>query len=119
MTSPEDPLPEAFAKAREADAPFWDQQEKRVQGATGQPCCTLSGISMQLINLPGHFAVVIHGEDECAACFYHFGPSAHQFFCTGLTEQHFVTGETAEPLIECLRAVAEDVDPEAIFVLGA
>ena len=108
-----------YRKARAADETFWQKQERQLQGATGQPCCTLSGISTGLINLPGNFAVIVHGESECAACFYHFGPSAHQFFCTALEEKHFVTGETSQPLVECLRMVAEEVDPEAIFILGA
>lgn len=114
-----DDLPEEFRRIRAADEAFWAQQERQMQGAAGQPCCTLSGFSTALMNLPGNFAVVVHGEDECSACFYHFGPSAHQFFCTGLTERHFVTGETAAPLDECLRLVATELDPEAIFVLGA
>ncbi len=112
-------LPEYFKQARTKDEPFWKKQEKRVQGALGQPCCTLSGISTGLITMEGDFAVIVHGEDECAACFRHIGPSAHNFFCTGLTEKEFVTGETAEPLDRCLRLVAEEVHPEAIFVLGA
>jgi hypothetical protein len=112
-------LPAAFEAARSADEPFWQRQEKRIQGAVGQPCCTLSGISSGLITMEGDFAVVIHGEDECAACFLHYGPAAHRFFCTGLTEKHFVTGETAEPLRRCLTLVAEHLRPSAIFVLGA
>lgn len=114
-----DGLPPQFHEARAQDHEFWMRQEKRIQGATGQPCCTLSGISTGLINLPGNFAVVIHGENECASCFYHFGPSAHQFFCTGLTEEHFVTGNTAGPLKDCLKMVASQLNPEAIFILGA
>lgn len=112
-------LPEAFREARRNDEPFWQNQEKRIQGALGQPCCTLSGISTGLINMEGDFAVVVHGEDECAACFRHVGVSAAQFYCDGLTEKEFVTGETSEPLEACLRAVAEETSPEAIFVLGA
>ncbi|MCA9569581.1 MAG: hypothetical protein KC656_17160, partial [Myxococcales bacterium] len=112
-------LPPAYLEARAADEPFWRAQEARVQGATGQPCCTLSGISTGLIRMPGDFAVVIHGEDECASCFLHYGPSSHRFFCTGLGEEHFVTGETGERLDRCLRLVAEQVQPEALFVLGA
>jgi nitrogenase molybdenum-iron protein alpha/beta subunit len=116
---PDDELPERYTSARVADEPFWLAQEKRVQGSAGQPCCSLSGISTGLMALRGRFAVIVHGEDECSACFYHTGPSAPQFFCTGLTEQNFVLGETREPLVRCLRAVASEMKPEAIFVLGA
>lgn len=112
-------LPENFREARAKDEGFWKQQEKRIQGALGQPCCTLSGISTGLIKMPGDFAVIVHGEDECAACFRHIGPGAANFFATGLTEKEFVTGETREPLERCLRVVAAEVQPQAIFVLGA
>lgn len=114
-----DDLPQAYREARAADEPFWQTQEKRIQGATGQPCCSLSGISSGLIAMDGNFAVIIHGEDECAACFLHYGPSSWRFFCTGLTERHFVTGETAAPLRACLERVCEEVQPDAVFVLGA
>lgn len=112
-------LPAAYIEARTKDEAFWEAQEQRIQGRAGQPCCTLSGISTGLMALHGRFAVIVHGEDECAACFFHTGPSAPQFFCTGLTEQHFVLGETRGPLEKCLRVVARDIAPEAIFVLGA
>lgn len=112
-------LPAWFKEARAADEPFWQTQEKRVQGSLGQPCCTLSGFSTSLMKMYGNFAVVLHGEDECAACFRHVGPSNHRFYCTRLEEEHFVTGETAEPLEECLTLVARDAKPDAIFVLGA
>ena len=58
------PPPESFLRHKEADQPFWKEQERSIQGALGQPCCTLSGISSGLIRLPGNFAVVVHGEDE-------------------------------------------------------
>ncbi len=118
MSKPNDDRLIVFQQAREADESFWQTQERRIQGATSQPCCTLSGISAGLVEMAGNFAVIIHGESECVACFYQFGPSAHRFFSTDLNEQHFVSGQTAEPLQQCLRAVAEDLEPEAIFVLG-
>ncbi len=118
MSDPLGDKREAFERAREGDESFWQTQERRIQGATSQPCCTLSGISAGLAEMTGNFAVIIHGESECAACFYHFGPSAHRFFSTDLGELHFTCGQTAEPLQQCLRAVAEDLEPEAIFVLG-
>lgn len=119
MSGPTDTLPEFFTKARAADEVFWKKQEQRIQGSLGQPCCTLSGISTQLISMPGDFAVVIHGEDECAACFRHIGANAWRFYCVGLTENEFVTGDTADKLRECLDLVATEDRPEAIFVLGA
>jgi nitrogenase molybdenum-iron protein alpha/beta subunit len=119
VTERDEDLPAAFVAASAGDEAFWKTQEKKVQGAMGQPCCTLSGISTWLMAMEGQFAVIVHGEDECAACFRHVGPSNFRFFCTGLTEHHFVTGETAGPLRRCLELVAEEVDPDAILVLGA
>jgi nitrogenase molybdenum-iron protein alpha/beta subunit len=112
-------LPESYKKLRERDETFWVDQERNIQGALGQPCCTLSGISAGFIKMRGNFAVVIHGEDECGACFRHLGPNKINFYVVGLTEKEFVSGRTAEPLKKCLRLVAEETMPEAIFVLGA
>lgn len=111
-------LPEALRNAMASDEAFWCRQEKTIQGASGQPACTLSGISTGLIRLQGNLAVIVHGEDECASCFLHYGPSAHRFFATGLEEQHFVSGRTQDRLRRCLRLVAEELRPDAIFVLG-
>ena len=101
------------------DESFWQDHEARLRNNLGQPCCTLSGISTGLIQMPGDFAVVIHGEHECAACFHHEGASMHRFFCVGLNEDDFTGGETREKLTECLRLVATEVKPSVIFVLGA
>ena len=113
-----DDLPESYKALRERDEAFWVEQERNIQGALGQPCCTLSGISSSLLAMRGHFALVIHGEDECAGCFRHMGPSTMQLFCTGLTEQEFVSGRTSEPLKRCLRLVCTEIEPEAVFILG-
>jgi nitrogenase molybdenum-iron protein alpha/beta subunit len=114
-----DDMPESWRALRAEDEAFWKDQERNIQGALGQPCCTLSGISSGLMEMRGNLAVVVHGEDECAACFRHIGPNKINFYCTGLTEREFVTGRTQEPLTRCLRAVASEAKPEAIFVLGA
>ena len=34
-----------------------------------------------------------HGEDECGACFRHIGPAVENYYCTGLTENEFVSDE--------------------------
>jgi nitrogenase molybdenum-iron protein alpha/beta subunit len=107
-----------FCRARDSDEAFWQKQEARVQGATGQPCCTLSGVTTGLKAIRGNFAVVIHGEDECVSSFRNVGPTAARFFCTRLTDQDFTMGETAPALEQCLTLIAEEVRPEAIFILG-
>lgn len=108
-----------FKDKRSLDEGFWQDLEARLRSNLGQPCCTLSGISSGLITMPGDFAVVIHGEHECAACFHHIGPSAHKFYCVGLDEADFTCGQTRGKLRECLELVAREQKPQVIFVLGA
>jgi len=108
-----------FKEKRSLDEGFWQDVEARTKGNLGQPCCTLSGISFGLITMPGDFAVVIHGEHECAACFHHVGPSVDQFYCVGLNEDDFTSGETRDKLRDCLEVVAKETKPDVIFVLGA
>ena len=107
-----------FKEKRSLDEGFWQDVEARVKSNLGQPCCTLSGISSGLITMPGDFAVVIHGEHECASCFHHVGPSVDRF-SAGLNEADFTSGETRDKLEECLELVVEEVNPKVIFVLGA
>lgn len=109
---------ELFCQARETDEAFWLKQEARVQGATAQPCCTLSGVTTGLTAIRGNFAVVVHGEDECVSSFRNVGPAAARFFCTGLTDRNFTLGETAKELDHCLTLIADEVQPEAVFILG-
>ena len=100
---------ELFCRARDGDEAFWQKQEARVQGATGQPCCTLSGVTTGLAAIRGNFAVVVHGEDECVSSFRNVGPAAARFFCTSLTDREFTLGETAPALDHCLSLIAEQV----------
>jgi nitrogenase molybdenum-iron protein alpha/beta subunit len=104
---------------RSLDEGFWQDLEARLKSNIGQPCCTLSGISFGLITMAGDFAVVIHGEHECAACFHHVGPSVDQFYCVGLDEADFTSGQTRGKLRECLELVVKETNPGVVFVLGA
>ncbi len=106
--------------SRERDEAFWQQQEQRLRGCLGQPCCTLSGISSVLMSMAGRFAVVIHGERDCANSFHlHQGPAAANFFCTCLDERQVTTGDTAGALADCLeQLLSARRRPEVIFVLG-
>lgn len=101
------------------DEGFWQQQEGYVRGQMGQPCCTLSGICSVLSAMRGNFAVVIHGERDCASSFM---PSPDvaltRFFSTNLNEKNAIAGATEQVLEECLRAIADEVKPDVIFVLG-
>ena len=113
------PTHSAGPMQRVNDEPFWRAQEKRRDRELGQPCCTQSGISWSLLDMPGRFAVVIHGEYDCVNCFRHNeGRSSWQYFSTRLTEGQLTSGDTAEPLQRCLELIAEHEQPDAIIVLG-
>lgn len=72
-----------------------------------------------MLDMPGDFAVVIHGEFDCVNCFtHHSGRSAHRYYSTRLTDGQLTTGETAEPLRRCLELIAQEEKPEAVIVLG-
>ena len=87
-----------------SDEAFWRRQERRRERGLGQPCCTQSGMSWTLIDMPGNFAVVIHGEFDCVNCFtHHSGRSATQYYSTRLTDRQLTLGETADPLRRCLQ----------------
>jgi len=101
------------------DDPFWKQQEARLAGQLGQPCCTLSGMCTLLGGMAGDFAVIIHGERDCGNSFVHHRmKSAERFFCTCLSEEEITFGRVDEPLERCLRLVLDEVAPEAVIVLG-
>ena len=73
-----DPLP-VDPQLAARDEAFWRRQEKRRERGMGQPCCTQSGVSWSMIDVPGDFAVVVHGEYDCTNCFHHhIGRSARR-----------------------------------------
>lgn len=101
------------------DEAFWREQEARREKKLGQPCCTQSGMSWSMIDMPGDFAVVIHGEFDCVNCFHHHvGRSAASYYSTRLTEEQITNGQTHEPLRTLLRLIAEETSAEAVIVLG-
>ncbi|MFA5139873.1 MAG: nitrogenase component 1 [Elusimicrobiota bacterium] len=102
-----------------SDERFWKEQENRLTRQIGQPCCSLNALAGMLVTMPGNFAVVLHGEADCASCFVHApGPSADKFYATRITQSRFTLGKTAEPLAKCLRLIIRHRSPEAVFVLG-
>jgi nitrogenase molybdenum-iron protein alpha/beta subunit len=104
--------------SREKDEGFWQEQEARLRGQLGQPCCTLSGMGSVLASMRGRFAVVIHGERDCANCFQHRGPGVVNFFCSSLTEEEFTSGKTQDSLRRCLELVVKEHSPQVVLVLG-
>ena len=112
-------MPDVPPTIRARDEAFWQRHEARRDKQLGQPCCTQSGMSWAMIDMPGDFAVVIHGEFDCVNCFHHhLGRSAANFYTTRLSEQQIITGQTQEPLRRCLRLIAAERRPEAVIVLG-
>jgi hypothetical protein len=102
-----------------ADEAFWQRQEARKRGLLGQPCCTQSNMSWAMMDVPGEFAVVVHGEFDCLNCFHHhLGPSPHRFFSTRLSDHQITTGDTQRPLGHLLRLIVKERAPKAIVVLG-
>jgi nitrogenase molybdenum-iron protein alpha/beta subunit len=101
------------------DEAFWREQERRKKDQLGQPCCTQSGMSWSMIDVPGNFAVVIHGEYDCVNCFHHhIGRSAWRYYSTRLTEEMITTGRTEPALRACLELIAKEEAPEFVLVLG-
>jgi nitrogenase molybdenum-iron protein alpha/beta subunit len=76
-------------------------------------------MSWSMIDMPGNFAVVIHGEFDCVNCFHHQqGQSAIQYYSTRLTEAQLTTGRTEEPLRRCLELIVQHQQPDGVIVLG-
>lgn len=105
--------------AASRDEAFWQRQQKRREEKLGQPCCTQSGFSWSMMDIPGDFAVVVHGEFDCLNCFHHHtGTSAVRFYSTRLTEEMLTTGRTEQALRSCLELIARVERPEVVLVLG-
>lgn len=102
-----------------SDEAFWRDQEGRMTKQIGQPCCTLSGMTHLLIEIPGNFAVVLHSELDCTNCFLSTrGPSGVNFYSVAVTQAQFSTGQMGSPLERCLELIVKHKKPDAIFVLG-
>ena len=102
-----------------SDEGFWKKQEKRRENRLGQPCCTQSGMSWTMMDMPGDFAVVVHGERDCLNCFHHhIGQSSVRFYSTRLTDSQLTMGMTDDPLRRCLELIASEEQPDFVLVLG-
>lgn len=105
-------------ETRAADERFWQAQESRRQ-QLGQPACSQSNMSWALYDMPGDFAVVIHGESDCLNCFFHHvGGGGDRYFSTRLTDHQISTGQTGAPLKNLLGAIVRVRRPAAVVVLG-
>jgi hypothetical protein len=102
-----------------ADEAFWKEQEGRMTKQIGQPCCTLSGMTHLLIEIPGDFAVVLHSELDCTNCFLNTrGMSGKNFYSVQVSQAQFTKGQMGPPLERCLELIIKHKKPKAIFVLG-
>jgi Nitrogenase component 1 type Oxidoreductase len=96
------------------------RQQTRREAKLNQVVCTLEGMATLLQRTPGDFAVVIHGDGDCANVLT-YGmdhPGAQRFFCTQISPDEAVAGRSLPVLRECLEALCEELSPEVIFVLG-
>ncbi len=101
------------------DEAFWQEQEGRMTKQIGQPCCTLSGMTHLLIEIPGNFAVVLHSELDCTNCFLSTrGSSGVNFYSVAVTQAQFSTGRMGGSLERCIELIVKHKKPDAIFVLG-
>lgn len=76
-------------------------------------------MSWALFDMPGNFAVVIHGEGDCLNCFFHHqGQSGARYYSSRLTDSQITLGDTQRPLGHLLRLIAAEQRPEAVIVLG-
>ncbi len=92
----------------------------RRQAKLNQVVCTLEGMATLLQRTPGNFAVVIHGDPDCANVLMHGmdHPGAERFFCTQITPDEAIGGRSLSVLRKCLDGLCEELTPEVIFVLG-
>jgi len=97
-----------------------DERRARQQAKLNQVVCTLEGMATLLQSTPGDFAVVIHGDADCANVLMHGmdHPGAERFFCTQITSDEAAAGRSLDVLRECLHGLCEELVPEVIFVLG-
>lgn len=76
-------------------------------------------MSWALFDMPGDFAIVIHGESDCLNCFFHHqGRSGARYYSSRLTDNQITLGDTQRPLGHLLRLIAAERKPEAVIVLG-
>ncbi len=92
----------------------------RKAAGLNQVVCTLEGMCTLLMQTPGDFAVVIHGDRDCLNVLAPGeGPSgAERFFCTNLSEEEAVVGRSLRRLEACLELVCSRVRPQTVFLLG-
>lgn len=92
----------------------------RTQAKLNQVVCTLEGMATALQRTPGDFAVVIHGDADCANVLTHGMDhrGAERFFCTQLTPDEAAAGRTLPVLEQCLEALCQQPAQGVVFVLG-
>jgi nitrogenase molybdenum-iron protein alpha/beta subunit len=75
---------------------------------------------LRLQMTPGDFAVVIHGDRDCANVLFSGMdfPGIERFFCTSLGEAEAVTGKSTARLEECLELVCREGKVKMVFLLG-
>ncbi len=92
----------------------------RREARLDQVVCTLEGMATLLQRTSGDFAVVIHGDADCANVLLQGmdHPGAERFFCSGISPEEAMAGRSLPVLRSCLEALVEEESPGVIFVLG-
>lgn len=89
-----------------------------------QSACLLEGLCINLHRTRGNFCVIIHSYKDCANIFPRAVPgglpsSNGRIFCTNISESDVMAGTTLDRLERCIRLVAEEKKPEAIYVFAS
>lgn len=92
----------------------------RQRAKLNQVVCTLEGMCFRLQMTPGEFAVVIHGDRDCANVLFSGMdfPGSNRFFCTNLSGDQALAGRSSRRLEQCLELVCRETGPQVVFLLG-
>lgn len=89
-----------------------------------QSACLLEGLCIYLHRTEGDFAVIIHSYRDCANVFPRgmtnmYLSTPGRFFCTNIRESDVMSGTTMDRLEKCIKVVAEEKEPEIIYVFAS
>lgn len=103
---------------------------KRRAGELAQPSCSLVGLGSLFAQTAGDFAVIVHGDPDCANPFLKVFPhrlvpdledvylGTHRFYCSDLSEIDVAAGKGTQRLLECARVVLKQAKPARLFLIG-
>lgn len=86
----------------------------------GQHCCSLHGMIRCMSNFDGDIAVILHSDTNCSnlICKKELAQETiSKYFCTNLTNNDIVTGNSIFKLEKCIREISVKIKPMAIIAL--